>query len=329
MIIILNGMYGTHIENLSKIISYELNKNDYYGLLCSYEIDENNSFNINSNCKLSNGTTIHIDSSDVYQTNEEELEKLKEMHEKLNISLVNEELSDYFVKSFKYDNKIDEVPDFYIDDKPSYMFNSIDFSPSEIVKRYKESSLKYYVICGQIGKHMIDEISKLAGKSKVKVYNIVRNPTVADFIFKSMYGEVTSAEMCHSIYNGIAFNQNGITTFKYEDICKELSIKIEEVDIKLPSNFKLKYNKLSQFECNNKILLEYFNNRTHNFKYSNLLFANFDLIKFWYNEESEESEESTKMLNELNERNIPLRKIDAFTILNYEKVDETNLFKGK
>lgn len=305
MIIILNGMLGTNIENLAKIISLNLN---VYNKNFLIDVDKNGSLNIQPEQNDSN-KYIHIANAEpIFVTTHDET-NMKE----INLYSFVENLNFNFINSYLFDNKITMQPDFFDeDDKPEYIQNEINFSPESIMKRRKASKFNYFVICGQIGEFMINEIKKISDE-EVKVYNIIRNPSVSELIFKNYFNVNKEEIYTFDSFNAVNLkNKKDVITLKFEDLFKSSQIEIADEIINLGPEFLSDANVFTSYELENAKIkkIKPIDIRRLNIKYKSL--------QFYVNPPEDKNEIARILLNGF--ESIPEITKNIFEELQYEEI---------
>lgn len=267
MIIILNGMLGTNVENLAKIISINLNTTNEKFLI---DIDKNASLNIQPE-QIESSEYIHVETSEPIVLSDIDNSVMSNITK---YSII-ESLNSHFLNSYLYDTNVVKQPDFFDEnDKPEYIQNGVNFSPENILKRRRASKFDYYVICGQIGEYMINEIKKISDE-EVKVYNIIRNPSVSELVFRNYFNTNKDEIYTIDVFNAIKLKQNkDVITIKFEDLFVDTNIKINTEVITLGSEFLSDSNIFTSYELENAKIkkIKLIDIRRLNVKYKNLEF---------------------------------------------------------
>lgn len=216
MIIIINGMYGTHISKVAQEISLALNKPTKAKVYVN-----NNGVDFKYTSTTVTDGTINNDAENatIFDTNAP-----INYNETISNSIKIEDLSDYFIKSYKFDIGLpDEVnPEFFHSDgSDAYRMDGKDYRPMSIARRVKAASKsqKHYVIAGHIGKYMIDQIIKYVGSDNVLVYNIIRQPAASHAAYTTIMEEVDEEKRYYDLYNShLLSTLDYVTTVRYEDV---------------------------------------------------------------------------------------------------------------
>lgn len=162
-----------------------------------------------------------------------------------------------------FDFKIHDIPDYKL---PDYKFETdYDISKEGLIKRYKESDLKYFVITGSFSKTFIDELKNDLGRSNVIAINIIRNPSIVYFLhqknaeyYNKQNGVYTKTfddeKMYSSLINSIAILKDPtIQTIKFEDMINSEKFFIDDKNVGLYLDYNSKNGILTNYEYNNLV----------------------------------------------------------------------------
>lgn len=136
----------------------------------------------------------------------------------------------------------------------------------ELIKNYENREDEYYVICGTIGKYVINKLQNDLGLNNVKVINITRNPSVTRIIHEKPKGYYDLAEnygldyesdlsdMFVSTLNNYWLKKlDYVDTFKYEDILTNGYFEFLGKKIYLPKTHNNYNNLITNFEKNHSL----------------------------------------------------------------------------
>lgn len=310
MIIILNGMLGTNIDNIAKMISITLNNDEK---IFNFDIDSNNSFNLNIVDDESN-SVIHVEDSEKIQLPDSGIERF----ENLMRTSVIEELKSFYLSSYLCDIGQVKQPDFFDDfGQLEYVYNKKSYLPREIHRRRIKSGLETFVICGQIGYYMINELKEEFKNEEVLVYNITRHPIISEFTNEIFYNGTKKRTYVYDCFNSYYLSaRKDVITLKFEDFFKEPIIKINTKKVFLSEEFKSDSELFSSFELDNAKIKEN-KNKLKELEELEEKYKNIDFIKLWLDEFKETDEEIQKILLK------PLLEIT------YDIIDKLNYFKIK
>ena len=243
MIIILNGMLGTNIQNIARQLSLVLNNKETNEIPDIFEnlILEDNNFLIKYDDEdFSN--PFHTTDKEVkdYSKNEEKIKKYYSIIKKYTqIEDLNTSLSN----SYDFDLGFKNHPDVLL-------FNEYP-NIENIFKKFKslKNDLKYYVICGQIGKYGITQLKEYFKNEEIKVFNITMNPVLSESISKIKYPEIRNRFYYYDVHNAIILkNEKNIETIKFENILLNKGLILNKNLIKLfkiddeSKNIEINYN---------------------------------------------------------------------------------------
>lgn len=306
MIVLLNGMLGSHVEHIAKIVALQLNVDNTGRMKYNYSIDENNSFNISNTIDGIEGNYYH----DETQPNENEIpaSEIKSFSDSIN-NLDIKYLYSKFLNSYLFDYNLSK----YVD----YTLHGEMYAPENITNE----DGKYNVICGQISKYYIDKLIEVHGKENVIVINITRNPTISSFVYNSLFKDYKEETIEMDCDNACSLsNLTYVSTIKFEYIIKNKKITIDGKDILFSNDFGTTNNYLANFEYKNENIKKSFDDKSFDYNDSNILFSNLNIIKSTYVGSSLDSWYSEAIKVGKTKDDVD-KKIDSYAINVFDKLN--------
>ena len=167
------------------------------------------------------------------------------------------------VRDNHFANIFADIPyDYGLVDEPSPPFDGGYIQPhtyEDVLNNYRNRTCEVFVITGSFSKHFIDNIRRDLGEENVKVYNIMRNPSVAClvhnkpeayFIKNDTYTEDFDTNKLHvSISNTANLRRfPDIKEIRFEDAITNGKFVIEGVEIPVPPGYDNYNGLLTQWE---------------------------------------------------------------------------------
>ena len=136
----------------------------------------------------------------------------------------------------------------------------------KLIKNYHNRDCEYYVICGTIGKYVINKLQNDLGSDNVRVINITRNPSVTRIMHEKPEGyynlqensdldyESDLSDMFVSTLNNYWLKKlDYVDTFKYEDILINGYFEFLGKKIYLPKTHINYNNLITNYEKNHTL----------------------------------------------------------------------------
>ncbi len=250
MIIILNGMLGTNIQNIAKQLSLILNNNETNEISNIYEnLSFNESFQVNH--KEDDTNPFHTIDKEIKDNTQVE-EKIKRYYNAIEKYTQIEDLNTSLSNSYNFDLGFKNHPDFLESNKyDNEYFTNIYNNYNEL-----KDSIHHYIICGQIGKYGITQLKEYFKNEEIKVFNIIMNPVLSECIFKNKYPDIRNRFFYYDVHNAITLkNERDVETIKFENILLNKGLILNKNLIKL---FKIE-DESKNIEINYK-LIDFYSN---------------------------------------------------------------------
>lgn len=257
MLIVLSGVESIHKRLIARQIIAKMNKFVVDGYEMDLTMDDPFGIKDSDGNYISIEKFLHIDdTAKQYNT----LNKMKEIEENVfQIQGMQNHLFNAYV-AIEYEFGIFDVPDYTLEEN-KYPF-TWDASKEAIIKRYKESDLKYFVITGSISKTFINELRVELGYSNVLSFNIIRNPSVCYYLHQKSedffnkpddYNKIYDEEKLYdSLLNAVLLKEDKLTTtVKFEDMINTGKFFVNDKNIGLYPDYESKNEILTKFEYNN------------------------------------------------------------------------------
>lgn len=251
MLVILNGMSSTGQIYLTMDMSIALNNLSNYSI-GGYRVD------------FSKWPTEVYDRSNklIHRYHYDDVEGVDHLSSLPNgefiIDSINKFEDEYIINANKinhyHDAFYDGASDFGIDD------DEIEGDFNQFLNSYKSKKTRHHIVSGLFSRNFVEKIRKTLGKDNVIIYNIIRNPSIA-FLYdnepvvpEKVLAELKQtdlklgANLFSSTLSAYTLSQlDYVKTIKYEDLIKEDSITINEIEVKL-SHHVAHNSYVSEFE---------------------------------------------------------------------------------
>jgi hypothetical protein len=278
MLIIITGADSINKRLIARQITSKCNEYNVEGFKLDFSADPYNILDEKNN---------PIDILEFIKENPDENKKILESANILYEEFLKFEKKNYHSEQFLdigYDLGVFQYPEHATRTDARY---SNEKTINEIVKKYKKSKMKYYVITGNFSKTAIKILKFKLGDENVKVLNFLRNPSVGyflnkkydDFFEKNQFKNKKEDDQKYvsSLLNSIFLSEiEGVETIKFEDYIKK-DFYIDNINTGLYLDYNYKNNYLTTYEFDiKKDLIEMSEEEMNDFNNKMLSFNIYD-----------------------------------------------------
>lgn len=210
-----------------------------------------------------NTLLIHEDQQGIKNDHGHEiLEQAEQQYKDILLTGVRDNHFQNFFTDIENDFGIRTEPGFEWEEKPKQFLHPHTYQ--DVLNSYRNSRFPIHVITGSFGKTFIDEIKKDIGAENVRVFNIIRNPTVAALLHERapevyaarvlpesapINAQIDEKKLVQSMVNCVNLKRfDDVTTIRFEDILAGGTININDTEIFLPKEH-IPYNEwITEFE---------------------------------------------------------------------------------